>query len=122
MSGHSAHLTVAAFAQGQLDPRIWNGFTHTDRRGAWPEPERFLDATSFCGLCHAVFEHNSLGQSIEGCVIGCAFDLNEVGFGFFELWIGELCLQLAIICEEQKTFAVTIKSTRRIDIFFTNKV
>ena len=94
---------------------------HTDRRGPWPEPERLRDATGLCGLCQPVFEHNTLGQSSEGRVIGCAFDLNEVGFGFFELWIGELGLQLAVICEEQKPFAVAIKSTRRIDIFFTDK-
>ena len=44
-----------------------------------------------------------------------AFDLHQIGLGQLELWIGDPCLQPAIVRQQHQPFAVHIEAACRID-------
>src|SRR5690554_4883255 len=79
-SGHAAHLAVAAFAEGDGQPRGGNSDPHAYRRCARPQFGRVytVDTGRPRG---AVVEDHARSQLTNGLVCDLAFDLYPVGFG-----------------------------------------
>ncbi len=82
---------------------------------AWPQVGRCVDGACFCRQGGAILERDPLLQACDLFCLWNSFDLYQVGFPGFIAWVAEALLQLAIVGEQQQSFAVAVESAGGID-------
>ena len=110
--GHTPHLAVAAFNNGELDPSGWDIPTYADGRIA--RPQFWLRyAANFRWARTAIVEGHPAAQYFQRLGARRTFDLCPVGFGQFVFRFGNAGLQLPVVSEQQQPFAVIVESPGR---------
>src|SRR3989344_3598830 len=112
--GHVPHLTVAAFRDHDFKPRRRDGLAEPDRRITRPE-YRLGDAPCLGRLSSLAIEDHAAAQSFQRFFIRFAFHLGPILLGQLETRIGQALLQLAVVGEQQQSFAVPVEPPGRID-------
>ena len=115
--GHAAYLSVFAFADFDFQPKVGHGLAHTYWRLAWPQMGGFVRGhyphfgwlADKIAQIHAAFEYSQFG------FVRLAFHLRPIGFFGFEFRAGYLCLQAAVVGEQQQAFAVGIEPAGRVE-------
>ena len=118
--GHASDLSVATFADRQLDPARRNRLAKADRRIARPQPCRLVHATRGRGQGLAVIQHHASPQTRQRSFVRLALDLHEVGLLGFPARVGEPRLQRAVARQQYQAFTVVVETpggthARRVD-------
>ena len=114
MGGHAPHLAVAPLHDCYLQPAGGDLFALAYGRVAWPHRRVIHDARPG-GQGHAVVEFHTGAKGGQFLLARDAFHLHPVGLGGLLSRLGEACLQLAVVGEQQEPFAVSIQPARGID-------
>lgn len=109
------NLAIAAFMQGEAQPRSGNAFTKAHGRDSFRDRgliygAGFARKRAFASYCYSLRKLFQSSRSDE------SFDLDPIGAGMLEARISEFVLKIAIIGEQHKAFAVIIKPACRVDI------
>jgi hypothetical protein len=114
--GHASHLTVAALADRQRQPRIGHALAEPHGWIARPQPGRRVDLRDFGRQGSAVVQRNTATQCVERVRIRPAFDLHEIRLRLLVARIGEPMREFAVVGQQQQSLTVVIETTGRIDI------
>lgn len=120
--GHPAHLSIAPFCDGQLDPSVGHRFADPDRRIARPKPSGFWDWVCLAGPRGPVFQCQPLAKRLQAGAVRLTLDLGEVGLGFAVFGVGDLCLKTPVIGEQKEPFAVAVQTSCRVHTGLVDKV
>ncbi len=105
---HAPYLPVAALGDDELDPGRRNVLAKPYRRFARPQG-RFRDGAHSGRACPAVVQRYTASQVFEHTLIRHAFYLRPVGLRQFVFWVGDPCLQGAVVGEQQQALAVIVE-------------
>ncbi len=100
MGCHPSYLTIAPFADTDLQPSGGNIAPLTNGWITWPQRFGLLQSPDFCRQGGAIFQLNSLTQGLNRGVIDIAFYLYPIGLEGVLVGLGQLGLQLTVIGEQ----------------------
>jgi len=108
---HLAKLAVAAFGEGDLEPRVLATTDLLDLCGLREDAV----ATAAADLVEAAaVDHDAAAELVDGLVGGCAGDFDEVGFFYSSGGLGEAVGEFAVVGHEEQTFGEVVEASHGI--------
>ena len=113
--GHFADLTIASFAQGELDPTGRYVLTKANGWIAWGKIG--VDVFGFGGESCFSFDDDTIAQFLQRFFVHLPFDLGPVSAGVGVFRIEEFGVEAGFVGKEKKSFAVAVEAAERVDVF-----
>ena len=104
--GHFADLAVAAFLEGEFEPRCGDTLADSDGGIAWWEVG--VDLFGLGGEGFVALYDNTGAEFLQGWLGDCAFDLGPVGAGVGLLGVEEFGVEAGFVGEKEEAFAVAV--------------
>lgn len=113
--GHAPDLAVASFGEREFDPCGRDVFAEANRRRARRQIGLRVEQAHLRGTRAIALNRHSGGELFKRLGARNAFDLREIGALVSITWVREAMLKVAVIGEQEQSFAILIETAYRID-------